>query len=450
MKPGRARALAPGVDLVTHDDQIAAVLDAASDELGRVLAPVAPRITLVSPGVLWLEPAARTASGERAFGQEVVDTASRAQIPGGRVGIADGPVAAAAATRLRGDVVQRVEVGDDRAFLATLPIHALPIGRELCDLLRALGVRGVGTLQGMDPGELEARFGPAGRRAWCLARGEDPRRPVTPRPGVDQRIEVPLLEPCQTEEPLLFVVRGAVARVVEGLATRGLAVARVAVTLDRDRGAPIIIELTPSKAASDPSLLFQLVRARMRQRLEELAADDHPAGVVGVIVEAARTTTAGPRQGDLFSARWSDPVAAETALARIEGRLGEGAVVTAEARDEHRPEAAGVWRTVHEGAADPPDPLGLSPGRGPAACLRLLEEPAPARSAGQGELHINGASGSHRVSVSAWHGPERLSGHWWGDPYDRDYYWAAATDGRLFWVYRDRRAGGWFVHGWLD
>ncbi len=73
------------------------------------------------------------------------DTASRAQIPGGRVGIADGPVAAAAATRLRGDVVQRVEVGDDRAFLATLPIHALPIGRELCDLLRALGVRGVGT-----------------------------------------------------------------------------------------------------------------------------------------------------------------------------------------------------------------------------------------------------------------------------------------------------------------
>ena len=451
MRPGRARALASSVDLVSHDERVEATLCAASDDLARALAPVAPRLLVVEPGVLWLEPAARTASGERAFGHEVVAAATAAEIPGGRVGIADGPVAAAAATRLRGHPVHRVEVGGDRSFLATLPVHALPIGDALCDLLHALGVRGVSTLQGMDPGELEARFGAPGRRAWRLACGEDPRRPVTPRPGVDQRVEVPLLEPCRTEEPLLFVVRGAVGRVVAGLAARGLAIARVAVTLDRERGEPIVIELTPSRPASDPALLFQLVRARMRQQLAEAVAAEHAPGVVGVVVEAVRTTPAGPRQGDLFSARWSDPAAAEVALARIEGRLGEGAVVTAQARDEHRPEAAGAWRTVHEGAdVDPQDPLVLTRRPRLAACLRLLEQPAPARAAEQGELHIPGVAGSHRVQVSSWHGPERLSGHWWGDAYDRDYYWAAATDGRMFWVYRDRQAGAWFVHGWLD
>ena len=160
--------------------------------------------------------------------------------------------------------------------------------------------------------------------------------------------------------------------------------------------------------------------------------------------------------GFLFAATWVDPAASEAALTRLAGRLGEASIACGVAVDERRPERQGRWAAVvgaEQAEVSVPQPSG--PRSDPSAsqplraCLRLLDRPARAEPRRDGQLLVRG-SDIGTVVVRTWHGPERLSGHWWEDAYDRDYYWALAGDGRVFWVYRDRRAGGWFLHGWLD
>ena len=47
-------------------------------------------------------------------------------------------------------------------------------------------------------------------------------------------------------------------------------------------------------------------------------------------------------------------------------------------------------------------------------------------------------------------GPERLSGEWWEEPYDRDYFEVLTEGGGLFWLFYDRLARQWFLHGIFD
>src|ERR1700722_11412859 len=73
-------------------------------------------------------------------------------------------------------------VSDDRTrrFLAPLPLTLLPLERERYEELEELGGRTTGELAGLPGGAVADRFGPDGRRAWSLARGEQDGR-VTPR-----------------------------------------------------------------------------------------------------------------------------------------------------------------------------------------------------------------------------------------------------------------------------
>jgi protein ImuB len=48
-------------------------------------------------------------------------------------------------------------------------------------------------------------------------------------------------------------------------------------------------------------------------------------------------------------------------------------------------------------------------------------------------------------------GPERIETGWWRGPHvQRDYYRASLQDGRKAWLFRERRSGRWFLHGWFD
>jgi hypothetical protein len=130
---------------------------------------------------------------------------------------------------------------------------------------------------------------------------------------------------------------------------------------------------------------------------------------------------------------------------RLVGRLGKDAVSVPATCDDQRPEASGAWRPLTDLAQSRPSTPDLSP---LSACLRLLPEPRPLtdsrdrpdRFTFEGRL----------VHPTHWHGPERLSGHWWRDPYDRDYYWVATLEGYALWLFRSRHEGRWFLHGWLD
>ena len=49
------------------------------------------------------------------------------------------------------------------------------------------------------------------------------------------------------------------------------------------------------------------------------------------------------------------------------------------------------------------------------------------------------------------HLPERIETGWW-DGFDvaRDYFVARNPAGERLWVFRDRRSGNWYLHGFFD
>lgn len=89
-------------------------------------------------------------------------------------------VAQLASTTVGVDGVTVIEAGQERPFLAGLPLTLLPdIDPRLALTFQVLGLRTIGQFASLAPSAVAARFGAAGQRLHRYARGIDP-RPVTP------------------------------------------------------------------------------------------------------------------------------------------------------------------------------------------------------------------------------------------------------------------------------
>ncbi|GLC24222.1 hypothetical protein rosag_07350 [Roseisolibacter agri] len=461
----------------------------ATDAVSALLLIASPQVTPVAgaPGMWWIGAGGVDGvGGERGLARALHRLAG-AWHPGARVGVADSCVAARAATwdygpaepvpdpyaeayarylppaptpppveaaplpPPRGCVV--VPRGGCAAYLATVPLALVQMDVEVRAGLAALGVRTAGGLAALDGGDVEARWGPAGLSAWRLARGEDRRRPGLVRVEARRSVSTELAAPSATLEPVLFLVRAALDRLVADLARDALGAATVALTLHLDVGATHTLtrEVRLARPLARVAPLFE----RCRALLERATL---PAPVCGVTVSVPATGRLGSDQGDLLSPAWHDPAAVEAAFARIRAELGPNVVVRAVARDHHRPERAGQWLPVEgvdapsdapSDASDAPRDVHAQSTHVPAA-LRLLE---PAESADVAPDAVGAPTTVHwrgrALAVTRADGPERLSGEWWADPYRRDY-WRCTTAAGLLLAYRDRARGGWWVQGWYD
>lgn len=104
------------------------------------------------------------------------------------IGIGANRLVAQLASTIGGtDGITMIETGQERPFLANLPITMLPeVDPRLALTFEALGLRTIGQFAALSPAAVAARFGAAGRQIHRYARGIDP-RPVTP-PAARQSI----------------------------------------------------------------------------------------------------------------------------------------------------------------------------------------------------------------------------------------------------------------------
>ena len=135
---------------------------------------------------------------------------------------------------------------------------------------------------------------------------------------------------------------------------------------------------------------------------------------------------------DLFSPR-SQRESLNGLLDRLRNRLGLQAIERIGCRDEHLPEFAVYLSSESIGEK--------SSGRHISAQrpFWLMPQPLPLKQHGK-KLYWNGA-------LSLVYGPERIEDNWWLEAVSRDYYIAENSDGQHYWVFRDRLAKSWFIHG---
>ena len=418
-----------------------------------------------APGTWWVGAGGFDAiGGERTLAETLLALA-RVWHPRARVAIADSCVTAYAATWSARAVAGPLHIAPrgDSEYLARVPITLLPMDPELRETLTALGLRTAGAFAALDPLEVERRWGSDGLTAWRLARGDDARRPTLARMDDPRAITHDLATSTTTMEPVLFLVRASLDRLVRTLATEGLAAAAVAITLTMDEASAsvpprtVTREARPARPMARTAPLFE----RCRALLDTWPLD---ASVRAVEVRISATAPSSAEQGDLLAPAWRDPAAAEAALARLRTALGAGGVVRPVRRDSYAPERAGAWEEVEHAefriqtadvAAVRESPPGyartgsVTPPPPPAA--RLLESPEPITitTDKRGTPLLMFWRG-RRVALTRAHGPERLSGDWWhAEPFAREY-WRCESDelGQDLLLYRD--SGGWRLQGWYD
>lgn len=520
MSVTEARARCAGLAAIAWDD---VAVDVAITKTTAALLIASPQVTPVAgaPGMWWVGAGGLDGlGGERSLVRTLLRVA-RLWHPRARVSVAGSCVAARAATwgdvgvgaggaRSAETVIDGLAVivprGGCAAYLAPAPLGFVPMDDELRATLQALGLRTVGALAALEAAEVERRWGEAGLAAWRLARGEDRRRPVLAAAEARRLVSTELAMPAETMEPVLFLVRAALDRLVREVAAEGRAAVAVAitVTLDDGRGAlpaggvahTVTREVRMARGVARVAPLFERCRALLDRWVLS-------APVAGVAVAVTATEPLPGEQGHLLDPAWRDPAAVEAALERLRAELGPNVVVRPIARDEHRPERAGGWVEAAIGEpvvrGDPGPPPGISmappppngitaappaganpnmaghaapnmaghavgvagvagvastPGDVGGAALRLLEVPEPVEveCAAEGEAPSLVWWRGRRILVRRAEGPERLSGEWWRDGYRRDYWRCegAAGDGD-FVLYRDRAApGAWYLQGWYD
>ncbi|MFT4519174.1 MAG: protein ImuB [Halioglobus sp.] len=185
------------------------------------------------------------------------------------------------------------------------------------------------------------------------------------------------------------------------------------------------IQVGSSSSHSDWKNWYQLTSIRFEQL-------QLTGSVEGLALNCSQLRPGQQESIDLFSPRnQHEPLA--SLLDRLRSRLGLQAIEKVGCRDEHLPELAVLVSSDHSG-----DEHSTS-----QQCQQrpfwLMPQPQTLRQH-RGKLYWNGPLGLI-------YGPERIEDNWWQDAVSRDYYIAAGSGGEHYWIYRDRLASQWFIHG---
>ncbi|HTS64121.1 MAG TPA: hypothetical protein VMH28_18985 [Candidatus Acidoferrales bacterium] len=373
---------------------------------------------------------------DRLFGlpQEIAGAIARRACETGvqaSVALASNPDAAICAARgFRGTSV--IPHGDEGKFLATLPLSLLAPTPELLETLERWGIRRFHEMAALPPLGIAERLGPEGLKLRELARGEAERKLLLIEEPLCFEDEIELDYPVELLEPLAFLL----ARMINGLATR---LATRALATDELRLRLSLEDRTTHERTL--RLPVPSLDTKAFLKLMQLDLEQHPpAAPVVKLWMSVNPVKPQAAQSGMFIPLAPEPVKLELTLARIRAIVGEDRVGSPELLDTHRPDA---FRLVAQSSR---------PARACAAVqlsLRIFRPPLTARVAlasGQPDFVIAGVI---RGKVLEFAGPWRTSGDWWtADPWSRDEWDIALSDGALYRLYCDPR--GWFVEGSYD
>jgi protein ImuB len=327
------------------------------------------------------------------------------------------------------------------SLLAPLPVDLLDPDDALADTLTRFGIRCLGQLLSLPRRALVTRLGSQAWRWVARLRGEESEPPLSaPR---DQKLieEMDLEVPVDRLEPLSFVLRGMLTRLLERLALRSLACPDLELSLDLVGGGRESRHL----GLAAPTLDARVLLRRLRLALEA----SPPRAEVEAVTLATRGSPARTDQLDLFRPAGPAPAALDTLLAELEALCGSGCVGAPQRPDTHRLDAFGMRPFVQAKRAA--RPTVENPSTAPLA-VRALRPPVPAQVRLQAGRPAQIRSALANGDVMRCSGPWRTTGAWWclEDAFAFDYFDAMTSDGLLVRLRFDRLHHTWELDAVYD
>lgn len=390
--------------------------------------------------------AAGSAAGRGLRGVIVVGTSRFATYAIAR-GLAGAREAGAPGERAHGCAVRVLPDPEaERATARAVPLARLAVDPRLRDALGRLGVTTVGQLVRLPAGGVLERFGKEAHRLYQLAAGErwDPLAPAAAPEAPDERVQ--LDDDERDLDAVVFLVKGALDRLLARLAARGRALTALHVELTLrpavGRLERRVEALRPAAPTLDGRALLRLVHLRLEGA--------PPASGVHALRVWADDAPASREQLALFAARpRRDLRAADEALARLRAELGDDAVVRAVLREGHLPEARFGWERLARVVVASPRP---GPPEQRPLVRRLAARPAPLPPQAHGVRDDGWLLSLAHGPVVRVEGPYVVSGGWWAaapgaEEVHREYHFAETRRGDCLWIYYDRARRRWFLQG---
>lgn len=322
--------------------------------------------------------------------------------------------------------------GDEAKYLGSLPLTVLGPTPEMLETLERWGIRRLRDLAALPELGLAERLGVEGLHLHKLARGAGDRPLVPVAEPLHFAEEAELEYPLELLEPLMFVLAQLLHALRARLASHGLATNALRLRLQLENRGEHARTLRFPVPMLDTKAFLKLLNL-------DLEAHPPAAPVVKVRLEAEQAKPRAAQTG-LFIPIAPEPEKLELTLARLRGLVGEGNVGSPELLDTHRP---GAFRMRRFGEARRLE------GAGETMPLRAIRPARVARvqmASGQ-PVHVQAEGVRGHVTAAA--GPWRTSGDWWtADPWARDEWDVALSDGALYCIYSEQ--GRWFVEGSYD
>ena len=314
-----------------------------------------------------------------------------------------------------------------RAHIDAVPVTLLPLDHKKTDALLNMGINTLGAMRAQPLAALGKRFGADSMRylQQLWGRHPDPQLFFTPTPHFRQGLA--FIDGIYDRNMLLFPMKRLIHALCDYLRARQLHCHTLRWQLFDAHRVQVEIHIKLSRVQNDWRSLLELTQLKLDQA--ELSA-----AVFSIDLHSADFFTAAPVNANLFTDADDHLAAGHALIDRLRAHLGNEALqqihMQASLWPEHAVQAAALdsAATISIDTPDSPRPLWLLP-----KPQRLRE----------------------RDGLLIWHsaltvlrGPERIDNHWWSEQHnERDYYIARNGDGSLCWIFRDRTAQQWFLHG---
>jgi protein ImuB len=324
---------------------------------------------------------------------------------------------------------------DEDAMVRRVPLHRVGLPPSVREALQQLGIRRVGDFLALPADGILRRFGREAHRLHRFASGSLylPLQPSLPVEPLQASVDLEYREADFTR--LSFVIKQLLDGLLDRLAEREEALSELLVHLELDDRSTQQDCLRPAEPTLASVQLVDLVRLR----LEALSLTQPVVGLsltatgVPATVEQLRLFAAAPKR---------DLAAAARAFARLRASFGEEAVVVARLQDRHLPEARTEWVPLIRLGLAQPEPVRQGP-----LVRQVQAKPVPlpvVPQQGPDGWLLNGVEAGPVMRLN---GPFILSGGWWQQEVQRDYYLAELARGEMIWVFFDCRRRRWYRQG---
>ncbi len=258
-----------------------------------------------------------------------------------------------------------------------------------------------------------------------------------PEERILERVES--LQTLDNLDPLFFLMRMVIERVVGRLHGRGEAASRVEMRLLVERHSRVtdpvrsfVLDFPVPQTSADAFL--QVLRERCERELGKRPLE---RALVAVEFEVLERAPGRWMQRDFFQRKEMEREQWESLLLRMQEKLGRDRFWYAEPVAHQRPEK--TWKK----SLQPPEDLGFPVAARPT---RLLRRPERLRRI---EHFLLGSDGK-RWKVLKEEGPEILNGEWWAlNSFRREYFRVIADGGEVLWIFRTPGGEEW-LHGFFD